>query len=74
MEILNTLYNLMSLVFVLGTIASMGLSLRARRMAHKTLSNSCRMMLVSGNCRATVDWLKPRCWTAWPKPTSATPP
>jgi len=27
MELLNTLYNLMSLVFVLGTMASMGLSL-----------------------------------------------
>ncbi|MCB0131385.1 MAG: hypothetical protein KDD78_11065, partial [Caldilineaceae bacterium] len=27
MELLNTLYNLMGLVFVLGTIASMGLSL-----------------------------------------------
>jgi len=27
MEVLNTLYNLMGLVFVLGTICSMGLSL-----------------------------------------------
>jgi hypothetical protein len=27
MELLNTLYNLMSLVFALGTIISMGLSL-----------------------------------------------
>jgi len=27
MELLNILYNLMSLVFVLGTMASMGLSL-----------------------------------------------
>jgi len=27
MELLNTLYNLMGLVFVLGTICSMGLSL-----------------------------------------------
>ena len=27
MEILNTLYNLMGIVFVLGTIVSMGLSL-----------------------------------------------
>ena len=27
MELLNTLYNLISLVFVLGTIISMGLSL-----------------------------------------------
>ena len=30
MELLNTLYNLMGLVFVLGTICSMGLGLRNR--------------------------------------------
>ena len=31
MELLNTLYNLMSLVFVLGTICSMGLSLTMKQ-------------------------------------------
>ena len=31
MELLNTLYNLMGLVFVLGTIISMGLSLTIKQ-------------------------------------------
>ena len=31
MEVLNTLYNLMGLVFVLGTIISMGLSLTIKQ-------------------------------------------
>jgi len=31
MELLNTLYNLMSLAFVLGTICSMGLSLTMKQ-------------------------------------------
>jgi hypothetical protein len=34
MEILDTIYNLMGLVFVLGTIISMGLSLTMKQITH----------------------------------------
>ena len=45
MELLNTLYNLMSLVFVLGTICSMGLSLTMKQITGPL--RSARFVIIS---------------------------